>query len=972
MSGKLELALLWEPENLQKNNGYFSFLSIATNGKVTTYKKGEINKKNIKNLRAGFSVTYNDFLESIGREANQMKISAAALMVKKSGGDPGVEKMVAEQISKHTYEQVERFARIHHLLMHYHWVQDPATGNKRLQVCEIKNKHVTLHFELVQEKGLYHAIPYIKLEDDAKPLLPQDHFEFMVQISTQKVAGKLSNAKTSSTWLFLQYKDYKTLKWLREMEAEPKNLTEAAFSQKILHKLERDWGYQVVKNGFFEIKEIKATAQCSIQLSELNDAFLVFMPRWSYDNLMVEDAYVPVQEVNHKGVTYKVYRDQEVEAAFLSYVQSLHPGFPAQVKRGFYYLSFTEARKRQWFLKAYRNLLDSNVTITGLDRLSNFKYSPHEPATTMKLVSSKGPSVLLELKVYFDKEKIPALTIQKMLLAGQHNVLLKDDSIAVFPEQWQQQYGMFIKHAQIEKDRLLLPSWLFWEVQNKKEDAKLIAAGILPDNWRVNWQKWQESSENIYPVPVAVQATLRPYQQKGYEWMLLLSEMQAGACLADDMGLGKTLQTICFLARQWELNPEAKSIVICPASLLHNWEQEMNKYLPSRKTCVYRGPTRDFEGFWAGDQDLLVASYNTVRQDIEKLSTHIWQVAIIDESHNIKNTAASITKSVGMIRAMHKIALSGTPVMNNTFDLYAQLNFVLPGLLGTKSFFNNEYVTPIDREGDLEKMEALRAITSPFILRRTKSQVAKDLPDRTESTLWCEMNEGQRFFYEQAKLEIRDSVFLDIKNEGLGRARLSIIQGLQRLRQICNAPKLLKDTTDEDCQESIKIDYLIDMLKGIKEEGAKALVFSQFTGMLHLIAHACLENGIDYYHFDGSTPTPLRHEMVSKFQSEGDDKTVFLISLKAGNAGLNLTAAQYVFLVDPWWNNAVEQQAIDRTHRIGQQSHVFAYRMICKDTIEEKILAIQQKKKMLSDELITAEEGFVKQITEEDLEYLFS
>jgi len=976
MSRKLELALLWEPENLAKNNGYFSFLSIATNGKLTTYKKGEINNKSIKNLRSGFSATYNQFLESIGREANQLKIGTASLLVKKAGGDPGVAKMVADQLSKHTYEQVQRFAKAQHLLMHYHWVQDPETGNKKLQPCRIHSREVKLHFEIVQEKGLFRAVPYISVHGEHKALLAQDHFEFMVQVagnSTRKATpGKREDVNNSSNWMFLAYKDYKTLNWLRELQQVPENLSEQVFAQKILQRLEREWGYRIIKNGFFQIKEIKTPPQCSIQLSELNDSFLVFMPRLSYDNLIVENAFVPVQEILHKGVPYKIYRDEPTEAGFLNYVQSLHPGFPAQVKRGFYYLSFAEARKRQWFLKAYRNLLDSNVTITGLDRLSNFKYSPHEPATTMELISSKGPSVLLELTVYFDKEKIPALTIQKMLLAGQHNVLLKDDSIAVFPEAWQEEYGMFIKHAQIEKDRLLLPSWLFWEVQHKKEGTRQIADNILPDYWRSNWQKWQLGSEAIYPVPESVQATLRPYQQKGYEWMLLLSEMQAGACLADDMGLGKTLQTICFLARQWELNPTAKSIVICPASLLHNWEQEMKKYLPSRKTCVYRGPSRDFDGFWAGSEDLLVVSYNTVRQDIEKLCTHVWQVAIIDESHNIKNTAASITKSVGLIRAMHKIALSGTPVMNNTFDLYAQLNFVLPGLLGTKSFFNNEYVVPIDREGDLGKMEELRSITSPFILRRTKSQVAKDLPDRTESTLWCEMNEAQRFFYEQAKLEIRDSVFLDIKNEGLSKARLSIIQGLQRLRQICNAPKLLKDTTDQDCQESIKVDYLIDMLGGIKEEGAKALVFSQFTGMLHLIAEACRQNGIDYYHFDGSTPTPLRHEMVSKFQAEGDDKTVFLISLKAGNAGLNLTAAQYVFLVDPWWNNAVEQQAIDRTHRIGQQSHVFAYRMICKDTIEEKILAIQQKKKMLSDELITAEEGFVKQITEEELQYLFS
>lgn len=956
MSGKLELGLLWEPENLKQNNGYFSFLSIVTNGKVTTYRKGEINKKNIKNLRAGFSATYNQFLESIGKEANQMKIGAAEMLVTRSGNDPGVRRMMAEQVSKHTYEQVVRFAKAPHVMLHYQWDVDPETKQKKLQACEIVNRKLVMHFELSRRGGRFYAIPYIVLNGQSSPLTKDSRFEFMVR------SGRL--------WHFLTLKDFKTLKWLEEMEATPDNLTAEKFPEKILRRLEQD--YQVIKNGHFEIREIKEQPMSSIQLSELNDAFLVFMPRWSYEHLLVDGPFVPTQEVMHKGVGYRIYRDQEQEEAFLTYVKGLHPTFAAQAKRGFFYLSFAEARKRQWFVKAYRNLLEANVQIIGLDKLSHFKYSPYEPVTSMKLISNKGASVLIELKVHFDKEQIPATTIQKMLLAGQYNVLLKDDSIAVFSEEWQLQYGMYIKHAQIDKNTLLLPSWLFWEVQNKQEDAKQIAENILPDNWRAAWRKWQENKEIVYEVPDTVQATLRPYQQKGYEWMVLLSEMQAGACLADDMGLGKTLQTICFLARQWELTPDARSIVICPASLLHNWQQEMEKYLPGKSTYIYTGPSRSWSGFLEGDYDLLIASYGTVRQDIDKLCSQLWQVAVIDESHNIKNTTASITRSVSMIRAVNKIALSGTPVMNNTFDLYAQLNFVLPGLLGSRSFFNSEYVIPIDREGDLDKMESLRNLTSPFILRRTKSQVAKDLPDRTESTLWCEMGEEQRLYYEEAKMQIRDSLFLDIKNEGLSKARFNIIQGLQRLRQICNAPQLIKDTSIAVCTESIKIDYLLEKLTGVKEEGAKALVFSQFTGMLNLIAEACQEREIDFYHFDGSTPTAQRHEMVRNFQSEGDDKTAFLISLKAGNAGLNLTAAQYVFLVDPWWNNAVEQQAIDRTHRIGQQSQVFAYRMICKDTVEEKILAIQQKKKRLSDELISAEEGFVKQITEDELQYLFS
>ena len=956
MSSRVELALLWEPENLEKNTGYISFLSIVTNGKITTYRKTEISLSSVKNLRSGFSSTYNQFLETFSKEVIRGKLGAAELIIKQSLGDEGVKRMVADQIRKYTYGQVERFTQVHHLLRLYQWEVNPETHNKRLVPAEILKNQVKLSFELQKRGSRYYAEPYVQLLGRKQALSELQRYGFVIG--------------TGSQWHLLKLKDYKTLSWLSEMQANEQNLHIDSFQEKILSRLELD--YKVVKRGHFKIEDINEPPVCSIQLSELNDSFLVFMPQWRYAQIMVDGNYEAAVEKVHNGVHYRIHRDQAVEEQFFNTVKALHPSFAAQARRGFFYLPFAEARKRQWFVKAYRNLLESNVLITGLDKLSHFKYSPHEPRTEMLLISSKGPSVVLDLRVYFGKEEVPAITIQKTLLSGQHTVLLKDDSIAVFPEEWQEEYGMYIKHAEIKNTRLHLPAWLFWEVKNKNENTQEIASRLLPEAWRAAWHQWQNDDQIVYEVPSSIQATLRPYQQKGYEWLVLLSEMQAGACLADDMGLGKTLQTICFLARQWEIHPGERSIVICPASLLHNWEQEMSKYLPSRKPYIYSGAGRDWQGFLEGDYDLLIASYGTVRQDIEILCTQRWQVAIIDESHNIKNTQASITRAVGMIRAVNKIALSGTPVMNNTFDLYAQLDFALPGLLGSKSFFNNEYVIPIDRDQDEAKMRELRAITSPFILRRTKNQVAKDLPDRTESTLWCEMNEAQRYFYEEAKLSIRNSIFLDIQNNGLGKARFGIIQGLLRLRQICNAPQLLKDGEGDRCKESIKIDYLIEKLRAIKEEGAKALVFSQFTGMLSLIADRCREEEIDFYHFDGSTPAQVRHQLVSQFQSEQDEKVAFLISLKAGNAGLNLTAAQYVFLVDPWWNNAVEQQAIDRTHRIGQAAHVFAYRMICKDSIEEKILAIQQKKKILSEELITAEEGFVKQITEDELQYLFS
>jgi SNF2 family DNA or RNA helicase len=320
------------------------------------------------------------------------------------------------------------------------------------------------------------------------------------------------------------------------------------------------------------------------------------------------------------------------------------------------------------------------------------------------------------------------------------------------------------------------------------------------------------------------------------------------------------------------------------------------------------------------------------------------------------------------LQVCSRIALSGTPVMNNTFDLYSQLEFLLPGMFGSKEFFKREYADAIDRDRNEEKIALLQKLTAPFILRRTKEQVAKDLPEKTESILWCNMDMAQKELYEGIKESIKSNLFLNIKTEGLGKSKLAVLQGIMKLKQVCSSPLLLpgeEQTTDH----SVKTAMLLEELANLGTH--KVLVFSQFTKMLNLLAETFTKKGISFYQLDGSTPPKQRAAMVAAFQEPGNTTHVFLISLMAGNTGLTLTAADYVFLFDPWWNNAVQQQAIDRTHRIGQTKNVFAYKMICKDTIEEKIIQLQQRKKELSDNLIGDNEGFVKQLSKEDVEFLF-
>lgn len=437
---------------------------------------------------------------------------------------------------------------------------------------------------------------------------------------------------------------------------------------------------------------------------------------------------------------------------------------------------------------------------------------------------------------------------------------------------------------------------------------------------------------------------MRPYQQKGFEWLTLLAEAGAGGCLADDMGLGKTLQTITYLAYYIHHNPKSVNIIVCPSSLIYNWQQELQKFAPGISSIVYHGSNRNADVVHNTESNIIITSYGTIRADAGVLLGKDYGVAVIDESHNIKNPSAQITTVVNMLQADIRIALSGTPVVNNTFDLYAQLHFAIPGMFGTREFFKREYADAIDRNHDEDKIKALQKLTAPFILRRTKEQVAKDLPDKTEMILWCNMNDEQKNLYNEIKDQIKSNLFLGIKNNGLNKSKFAVLQGMLKLRQICNSPLLLPKDERQCCKQSIKTEVLLDELSNILKEH-KALVFSQFSTMLDLLAEECDKQNIKYYHFDGQTPPAKRAEMVNAFQDKDDSTNLFLISMRAGNTGLTLTAADYVFLFDPWWNTAVEQQAIDRTHRIGQTKNVFADKIICKDTIEKNCSTAAKKEK---------------------------
>ena len=824
----------------------------------------------------------------------------------------------------------------------------PDTNRFVSQKCSLSKIKPSLEVSVKKVEGKYKIRLRIQLGKD--------------WVSSNEFVREGAVIRRATEWFVLGLNDMTMLDKLALIDLENYVYNDQAFLENVVAKIEET--HEVNRIDCFPKELIEVLPEKAVFLSEISGQFLKLTPQYRYDGFTLEGEFKPSKIYKLKGKEFEVMRKQEIEEEFNQYIQGLHPNFKQQYNNDFF-LTFQEAKHKDWFLKVYHELLEKDCEILGMDMMQYFRYSENPITTKSKLIRTEDVLLFFEIEVSFGDEKVALKDLRKALLSGNSNIFLNDNSLGVITEEWKQQFGTVIKHGKIREHEIEIAQWIIFS----NKDFVKANAGLMEVNrdWWKAWQQWQ-NEEQAYPQPKLLKANLRPYQHKGFEWMILLSKIQAGACLADDMGLGKTLQTISFLCHLFEADDAAKFLIVCPSSLIYNWKQELDKFAPHLSVYIHHGTGRNFEHFMQSDLQVCISGYATLRNDIEQFELPYWDAVVLDESHYIKNLHAKTTKAVYQLNSKSKIALSGTPILNNTFDLYSQMNFLLPDLLGGQEFFRNEYANPIDKLGDKSKMEALNKLTAPFILRRHKSQVAKDLPPKTESIMWCTMSQEQQDAYEYIKVRIRDSIFLSIKSEGFTGSKMGILAGITKLKQVCASPVLVKDAEIETTK-SVKLERLLNELENNLKD-SKVLVFSQFNSLLDLLSIELRERGISHFHLSGKTPVERRAAMISQFQEEESEQQVFLLSLKAGNAGINLTAADYVFLLDPWWNTAVEQQAIDRTHRIGQEKHVFAYKMICKNSIEEKIIQLQAKKRILSEELIKEEEGFVKQLTEEDLAFL--
>jgi superfamily II DNA or RNA helicase len=732
---------------------------------------------------------------------------------------------------------------------------------------------------------------------------------------------------------------------------------------KIVLPLAKEYKVDFDKALIDEIKD--GEPEVKLYLEEKGD-YLVFQPVFTYKGFDTKGKDRDQLIVPLGGRLIVVHRNREAEQGFIDRLRTLHSNFTPFEDGAALALKGADVLKNNWFFLFVDAMREQKVPVFGFENLKNFRFNTAKPQTHI-YISSNTDWFDAKVDILFGDQKVSVAEVKGALANKQQFVQLNDGTLGILPDEWLKKYALLFRVGEGKSDKLKLSRYHLSVIDELYENRNEEELTIQLEEKYERIREFDKIKE--VPPPAHLEPILRPYQKAGFQWINYLHEVSWGGILADDMGLGKTVQALSFLNHFHDEYGRLKSLVVCPTTLIYNWENEIKKFAPTLSYHIHHGPQRLREPEALGKFNVVITTYGTLRSDIKTFIQIPLDYVVLDESQAIKNPASKVTKAAALLNAKHRLCMSGTPLQNNTFDIFAQMNFLNPGMLGTMEFFRQEFAIPIDKFGEQEQKEHLKKILYPFILRRTKEQVAKDLPEKTEMILFCEMEDEQRKIYDAYRNEFRARILGTIEEQGIQKSQLTILQGLMKLRQICDSPAILNESEKFE-NHSIKLEELSrEIAENIGDH--KALIFSQFLGMLALIREKLESLGIKYEYFDGSTSAPDREKAIQSFQNN-EETRVFLISLKAGGVGLNLTAADYVYIVDPWWNPAVEQQAIDRTHRIGQTKNIFAYRMICKDTIEDKILQLQERKRLLAKELIADDASFVKALTREDVEYLFS
>ncbi len=678
--------------------------------------------------------------------------------------------------------------------------------------------------------------------------------------------------------------------------------------------------------------------------------------RFNYGEAAVETSHAG-RGIYQRRARRFVLRDANAEREAVDRLE--HVGF--RIVRNPYTNDMTIELPAQDLPRAVRELVTEKWCVEADGR----RY--REPESCALGVTSGIDWLEVHGRVSFDGIPCALPAILRAVKRREFFVMLDDGTFGVLPEAWLKQFGILTDLGSLEEDHVRFDTSQAGVVDAFVADRPDASCDAAFRRLRTELRRFTE----VTPAdpPPGFRGRLRPYQREGLGWLLFLESLGFGGCLADDMGLGKTVQVLALLATWYNrqaTDPEraGPSIIVVPRSLIFNWRREAKRFTPQLNLLDNTGPRRQKNAEAFAHYDVVLTTYGTLRRDVTILKDVSFDYVVLDEAQAIKNAGTESAAAARLLRGKHRLALSGTPVENHVGELLSIVEFLNPGMLGTASVFRRAGVGTDRRLSD-EACEILARALRPFILRRTKSQVAQDLPEKLEETIYCELKPTQRTLYDEVRAYVRSDVLSRIERDGLARSKIHILEALLRLRQAACHPGLIDPSAAD--QPSAKLDAIVPQLASVIAEGHKALVFSQFTSMLAILRQRLEAEGIEYEYLDGGTRN--RKGRVERFQNEPACR-VFLISLRAGGLGLNLTAAEYVFLLDPWWNPAVEAQAIDRTHRIGQTRPVFAYRLIARDTVEEKILQLQRHKRTLADAIITADNSVLRSLTREDLELL--
>lgn len=664
-------------------------------------------------------------------------------------------------------------------------------------------------------------------------------------------------------------------------------------------------------------------------------------------------------DTDQNGNVFKIERNDAAEARFTSLVMKQHPDFEEQMDGyQYFYLHRDKFLDNNWFLEAFETWRNEGIAILGFNELKNNKLNSHRAKINIQITSGLD-WFNAKLKVSFGQKDATLKQLHRTIRNKSKFIQLDDGTLGILPEEWLDKIATYFQAGEIDEELLKIPKINFTEVSSLFEKEVL---STEVQNEISTYSSAFSTGKKIPEVniPAELRAELRDYQHEGLNWLNFLDRYNFGGCLADDMGLGKTLQIIAFILSQREKRGHTTSLIVVPTSLLFNWQGEISRFAPSIKVLLHYGSDRPKSVSHFSDYEVVLTSYGMLLSDIKFLKTFNFNYVFLDESQTIKNPNSERYKAARLLQSRNRFVLTGTPIENSTFDLYSQLSFACPGLLGSKQSFKDIYAIPIDKFEYSKRALELQQKIKPFILRRTKKQVAKELPEKTETVIYCEMNSEQRKVYDAYEKELREFIAAN-DDDDLNKNSMHVLTGLTRLRQICNSPVLIKEGYSGE--NAVKIEILMEQILG-KSKDHKILVFSQFVGMLDLLKPELERHGIPFEYLTGQTKD--RGEKVANFQNN-ENIRVFLISLKAGGVGLNLTQADYIYLIDPWWNPATENQAIDRSYRIGQTKNVIAVRMICSNTVEEKILTLQKKKTQLAQNLLKTDGGKFQGLSKQDL-----